>query len=141
MQQLRAAGLTVELVSVPSSKAQDSMQRGGHGGLLLHTRRDKRPARFWNLPTASGQVLDTRTPRPHFPPEVIDVNHQLETSLFPERRRLLSMRLQRVFAQTLPVIPLAFGTQISARSKALHGFDPGDSGSVWWNVETWTLER
>ncbi|HEY8207375.1 MAG TPA: ABC transporter substrate-binding protein [Myxococcaceae bacterium] len=141
LQQLQAAGLAVELVSVPSSKAQDSMQRGGHGGLLLHTRRDKRPVRFWNLPTALGQALDTRTPLPHFPPEVIDLNHQLETSLFPERRRLLSMRLQRAFAQTLPVLPLAFGTQISAQSKTLHGFGPGDSGSVWWNVETWTLDK
>jgi len=141
LQQLRAAGLTVELVSVPSSKAQEYIQRSGHGGLLLHTRRDKRPARFWNLPTAAGQVVDTRTPRPHFPPEVADLVHQLETSLFPERRRLLSMRLQRTFAQTLPVIPLAFGTQISAQSKAMRGFGPGDSGSVWWNVETWTLER
>ncbi len=138
--QLRAVGIPVEVKKVPSSKAFQAVSRGGHGGLVLHTRRDERPARFFNLPNLSAGVLDTRTERPHFPARAVGLNQQFETSLFPERRRLLSMRLQREFAEVLPVLPVAFGAQLSGYTGALQGFEgAGQSGSVWWNVERWTL--
>jgi peptide/nickel transport system substrate-binding protein len=140
--QLTAAGLTLEVEAVPSSKAFDAFQRGHHGGLLLHARRgDQRLARYFNLPAGPGGVVDAITPRPHFPAALIDLNRLFETSLFPERRRLLSMRMQRAFAEILPVLPLAFATQVTGLSRELRGFGPGQSGSLWWNVETWTLGR
>jgi len=141
-QQLEALGLKLAPKRVTSSMAFRSVSRGGHGGLVLHTRRDERPARFFNLPTVSGGVMDTRTVRPHFPARVMALNQQFETSLFPERRRLLSMRLQRDFAELLPVLPLAFGAQLSASSRELKGYEgAGQSGSQWWNVEQWSLAK
>jgi ABC-type transport system substrate-binding protein len=136
---LEAIGLKVERVTVPANKANETFQKASHGGLFLHARRDRRPARFFNLPTLPGAVLDTRTPRPHFPAEVIDLVRQYESSLFPERRRLISMRLQRAFADSVPLLPLAFGAQVIGRAKSLQGMQLGPAGSMWWNVEAWTV--
>jgi peptide/nickel transport system substrate-binding protein len=140
--QLRAAGVKLEKVVIPTREAFATANRAQHGGLLLHTRRgDRRLARFFNLPSAAGGIVDTRTVRPHFGQELIDLNRHLESTLFPERRALLSMRMQRIFAETLPLIPIAFGQQISGYPKSLEGFNPGQSGSSFWNVETWRFDE
>ncbi len=139
--QLAAVGLKVEVVTLSGSKAMEAFNRGNHGGLLLYPRRDRRPARFFNLPVATGATVDVRTPRPHFSAATADAYQLYETSLFPERQRLLSMRLQRAFAEQLPLLPLAFGTQVSAHSAKLTGYGPAKSGSSWWNVETWALDE
>jgi peptide/nickel transport system substrate-binding protein len=136
---LQDVGLSVERQVLPSNKVNELFQRGDHGGLLLHSRRERRPARYFNLPSLPGSVLDTRTPRPHYPEKVIDSVRQLESSLFPERRRLLSMRLQRAFSESLPLLPLAFGAQMLGHTKSLQGMQLGPTTSIWWNVETWVV--
>ncbi len=138
--ELAEVGVKVSPTVLPTNKALEAHNKASHGGLLLYFRKDRRQARFFNLPTLPGATLDVRTPRPHFPAPLVETYALLESSLFPERQRLLSQQLQRSFAQSLPLLPLAFGTQVSAHGKALHGFDPGQSGSLWLNVESWTLD-
>jgi peptide/nickel transport system substrate-binding protein len=135
---LEELGVAVERVKLDAARQGGGPNRREHGGLLLQqSRRDsRRPARFFNLPSSNG-VLDTTTERPHFPPDVLELNQRLEASLFPERRRLLLIRMQERFVELLPLIPIAFGEQLSAVHPSLQGFEPGASGSLYWNIEEW----
>ena len=56
------------------------------------------------------------------------------------RRRFLDLAQTQVHAD-LPVIALFAHQEIDASRTHVHGLDPGPRSGLWWNVETWWLER
>jgi hypothetical protein len=75
---------------------------------------------------------------------MVELNSKIRRTFFVERKKLLTQRFQREWAEKLPVIPLVRGGEISSVDPNLKGWDPAgsivsnsDSGeaSNWWNVE------
>lgn len=110
--------------------------KGTHGGLLFFTRDDTSvAARFWNVPYARGR-FEVRRPQRLFDPDVVKLYDQYDSTLFVERRRALSQRLQVEWARRLPILPLVFGADVSAHAPELVGWQP-TARNVWWNLEQW----
>lgn len=135
---LEAAGFAVKRVPVKSS--QEAHRTGKHGGLLYYNRAaDGSIAPYWNVPYANGGYRTEKTNA------VFDAAVKAEldrhgATLFDERRTVISKRLQKMFAERLPVIPIALGSRTTAAHVKLSGpAAPGEASSWWWNVETWTM--
>ncbi len=129
---LEAVGFVVEIQYIPSTLA--SYQSGSHGSLLLFNRATDVTARFWNVPTVKS-VYGTRQPNRLFDAEVFPLYWAMEKTLFEERRRSLSIQLQKEWSERLPVLPLFFTTEHWAHVAALKGYAPQASTNPWWNVE------
>jgi ABC-type transport system substrate-binding protein len=132
---LRALGFEVELVVAKS--VLDRVQAGDHGGLVFFSRRDPSGiAPYWNVPYAKGR-WQVSLPIRLFDEALVEEVARHETTLFEERQRVISGRLQRAFAEKLPILPLAFGSPNAAHVTEVAGYSPGGEASPWWNVERW----
>lgn len=132
-----AAGVTVDAQEVPSAHAVARSR--AHGGLLLQAmtaERDVDPRRFWNLPRRDGRFIPgARTEA--FDDTAAALAEREERALFPERQHQLQERLLTLFAQRLPLIPLAFGSDRYVVSPALKGWDRGPGVRFGEAIEQW----
>ena len=72
--------------------------------------------------------------------EVDTLIDSLENTLDPEVRRVLWARMQRIYAENLPVLPLFFRTNVDILPKWLQGVrQPGHLMSTSQWVEEWTV--
>ncbi|OHD56219.1 MAG: hypothetical protein A2Y33_00160 [Spirochaetes bacterium GWF1_51_8] len=125
---LENAGLKVILMTNASSAA-NLFNEGNHGGLVYVNRQSQfsKPLYFWKY-----------TP---LPPYLKQCSENFTASLYDERRLELSKVMQKIFAEEVPVISLAFGADRGATQNNLKQWKPGEnSGSHWWNVEYWYFE-
>lgn len=73
-------------------------------------------------------------------PEVDALIESLENTLDAEERRVLWARMQRIYAESLPVLPLFFRTNVDILPKWLQGVrQPGHLMSTSQWVEEWTI--
>lgn len=134
---LEAVGFRVERKAVKTTT--DLLRNANHGGLLSFARRDTTSvSSLWNVPYENGRY------RLVAGKGVIDAAleaqlERYENTHFDERKAVVSRRLQRAFAERLPVVPIAFGDRTAGHVKALDGFGMGGETTFWWNVEEWRL--
>jgi peptide/nickel transport system substrate-binding protein len=75
-------------------------------------------------------------------PEVDALIESIETTLDPEARRPLWARMQRLYVENLPVLPLYFRTNVDILPKWLQGVrQPGHLMSTSQWVEEWTVDE
>lgn len=133
----RAVGVRVELR--PERSLRELSQSRAHGGMLLQAimaDRDTETRRFWNLPRGEGRVLlAARTAV--FDDTVAALTEREERALFPERREQLRARLQVLFSQRLPILPLVMGSERYVVSPALRGWDRGAGVRFGEGIEGW----
>ncbi|MBL8951943.1 MAG: hypothetical protein JNK82_14265, partial [Myxococcaceae bacterium] len=56
-----------------------------------------------------------------------------------ERRAALDEKLQALWLERLPVLPLVLTSRLAAVRADLDGPDWGAADSLWWNVSDWRL--
>ena len=137
---LEAAGFAVTLDLVDGSVLKDYLS-GTHGGLLYFSRRHARHANYWNVPyDPDNESFEMLAPVRVFSADAVRLHDQLSHTLYPERRAELSRQLQRIWAEQVPVIPMAWGPIGSAHADTLAGWAPDAHGAtLWWNAEYWRL--
>jgi len=135
--ELESAGFEVTLENVKGAASELNRKKGG---LVFGTiSATANVARFWNAPTRGG-VLDPTSARGPYDDQVVALAGRYRATMIAERRKALSQQLQRLWAERLPIIPIAYAYDHAAFTAELVGVDPGRSKSVWWNVERWTLQ-
>jgi peptide/nickel transport system substrate-binding protein len=135
--QLEAAGFDVTLEKVKGAASDLNQKKGGVVfGTISAT---ANVARFWNAPMKSG-VLDPKTARGPYDDQALALCARYRATMISERRKALSQQLQRLWAERLPIVPIAYAYDHAAFTADLNGVDPGRSKSVWWNVERWYLQ-
>lgn len=120
---LQAVGLDVNVQKIESTWPHWLSQ--DFDGLLLHTLRVEargNPAQWWALPTVNGQIQRDRR-HAAWTDDIHALVDQYEHALFWERREQLRERIDRAWAEALPLIPLYFAQQHVIVAKNLHGWD------------------
>lgn len=125
---LKNAGFKPEILIHDTSSAK-LFREGNHGG-LLYTNRAGDPDNvlyFWTKP------LQTDTAK--------ELKYKYDNTMFEERRLAVSLQLQELWNESLPLIPLAFGVYRTCYVSNLENWAPGAvSDNIFWNVEFWYLK-
>lgn len=130
---LEAVGFQVQVT--PSKTALDISQRKQGLGFTQITATAS-VSRFWGVPLKNGDY-DSEHPHGPFDADIVALYARYKTTLIEERKRVLSQKLQRAWAERLPLIPLVFGVDHIAHSEYLMGLEPGRAKNIWWNAERW----
>lgn len=116
------------------------LESGKHGGLVIVNTGTSNGAfgKFFNVKyLEETQNYDLDNVYQLFDQECIRLCREYNTTLFEERRTIISQALQRIYIKTLPTIPMAhFGEKYIIREN-LVGWDYLAANSLWWNVEYW----
>ncbi|HEY9723028.1 MAG TPA: ABC transporter substrate-binding protein [Oscillatoriaceae cyanobacterium] len=114
---------------------------GRHGGLLFGERvQSDYTSKFWNFPTQNG-FYDVNHPHGLYTSEVMTLYTRFQSTLYPERRALLADRLEQIWSERLPVLPVCYGGQGSACEGDLAGWNPLPDHNFWWNAEDWRFAK
>lgn len=137
---LRAVGFSITLKQVSST--WPLWARQDFDGILLHSIRIEQandPAQWWSLPTKTGTIQrGERTPV--WTDQTFHLVDTYEHALFRERREQLGERIERAWADALPLIPLYFDRQYVIVSQALHGWDPPSHQLFGSTIDAWYFD-
>lgn len=141
---LEKIGFKLNLVST-KGKTSNTFKDGLHGGLHFTAKlNDFSSLSYWNIARNKARLFNEELPQYLYDQSMVELNSKIRRTFFVERKKLLTQRFQREWAEKLPVIPLVRGGEISSVDPNLKGWDPAgsivsnsDSGeaSNWWNVE------
>ena len=132
---LTRAGLKVEVEE--HTELLPLANKRSFEGLLLIGRDAAEPARFFNVAYDSGRFLTERAEGTHYDQEMVEAYGRRAMSLYDERRSALEDRLEVLWIQRLPVLPLVLTARLAAVTARLEGPAWGKADSVWWNLPQW----
>ncbi len=136
LESLKAAGFEPELKTWKA--IPDLVTTGESGGVILYSRgKDALPfSRLFGRKAVIGggfvgKYDDVYT---H---EVGDLSTLHAETPFAERREVLERRLERLFLERVPAVPIGFGALRTVHPKDLQGVKPEGTNPTLWNVERW----
>jgi hypothetical protein len=77
----------------------------------------------------------------HYDAAMVEAYERRASSLYDERRAVLEERLQALWLERLPVLPLVLTARLAAVRADLEGPDWGRADSLWWNLPRWRLKQ
>ena len=110
-------------------------QSADFSGLIFRYSKKQNERTFWNIAYKDGRY-QTETPRGEFTGEAFTLFNAYQTSLFPERREMLSRKLQLIWSRRLPVFPLFHSSTYLIYRSSLRGPAPLLE-NFFWNIEDW----
>jgi len=122
---LIASGFKTEIFIHDASSAK-LFQEGNHGGLLYTNRATNfdKVTYFWTKPLITNEVKNLK--------------NKFDNTMFDERRLAVSMQLQEIWGETVPLIPLSFGVYRTCYVSNFQNWSPkAVSDNLFWNVEYW----
>jgi ABC-type transport system substrate-binding protein len=139
---LRKIGFNPQLVGV--EKVTPLWESGKHGGLVIANTSISNAEfdKFFNISyDEATQTYDVNSVYQLFDEECIRLCKEYNSTLFEERRIIISQALQKIFMEKLPALPLAhFGEKYIIRDNFV-GWDYLAAKSLWWNVEYWYFSK
>lgn len=121
-----------------SGPVPPEIARGTHGGLRLGSLATGSLRRVFNR--RSEGAAWSRAPDGVNDEAIIKDLDRHATTLFEERRDVISRRLQKEFAERLPIIPIAYFQFQGGQTRELQGVKPPRADvPIYWNVEDWYL--
>ncbi len=135
VEDLTKAGLKVEVEE--HTELNPLVQHRDFEGLVLIGRDAGDPARFFNVASESGRYRTEQPEGAHFDGPMLEAWERRQASLYDERRAGLDARLQALWLERLPVLPLVLTSRLAAVRADLEGPDWGLADSLWWNLPDW----
>ncbi len=132
---LARVGVKVELEE--HAELLPLVQKRDFEGLVLMARDTGEPSRFFNVPYAGGRYRVEEPEGAHYDRAMVDAYELRAESLYEERRALLDEKLQTLWFERLPMIPLVLTSRLAAVRADLEGPDWGKADSLWWNLPEW----
>jgi ABC-type transport system substrate-binding protein len=142
VESLKKIGLNARLEKV--DKVTPLLESGKHGGLVIVNTGTSSGTfgKFFNVKYLDeSQSYDLEHAYQLFDEECIRLCREYKSTLFEERRTIISQALQKIYIETLPTIPMAhFGEKYIIRDNFV-GWDYLAANSLWWNVEYWYFSK
>lgn len=90
------------------------------------------------IPTAANNYVGQNTPG-YKNPEVDKLLEQAEEELDEAKRAALLKKVQEIWAEDLPSLPLYFRLELNVSRKGLKNYKPRGIGAPTWNAEQWAF--
>lgn len=138
---LEAVGLVPRVEAVRSSARLWAGQR--YEGLLLHALRVERSSpstQWWALRSSGNRHADDERHAAWTDADFALLD-KMEHALFRERRTQLQARVDRRWAEALPMIPLVFAGERVVVDPALRGWERTADGPFGITMDTWYFEE
>jgi len=137
VEDLTKAGLKVELEE--HATLLPLVQKRDFDGLVLIGRDADEPSRFFNVANEGGRYRTDVADGSHYDDAMREAYERRQASLYDERRHGLDEKLQALWLERLPMIPLVLTSRLAAVRADLEGPDWGEADSLWWNLNEWRL--
>lgn len=137
---LSTAGLTVELVRVPST--WPLWLSKDYEGLVVHQLRIEQStpiATWWGLPFIDGRI-DMTQRHNAFSDATAALLIQYEHALFRERRAQLRGRIFKQWHEMLPLLPIAFTGERIVLDRGLRGWERAAGSAFGTTMDQWYFE-
>lgn len=134
---LEAAGLVPVVERIASS--WPAWLRQDFDGLMVHQLRVERmnnQAQWWSLPSSAGRY-QTSGRHDAWTDETSALIDQYDHALFRERRDQLRARIDRRWAESLPMIPLVFAGERVVVDRTLMGWERTSDGPFGGTIDAW----
>lgn len=136
---LEDIGIDVQFQKLKSANdVNELLLQKNHQSLLYYEGSKEDLGLFWNVPyNQTFGKYDMHHTHHEYNKEALKIYRKYEGSLFNERRSSLAKKLEYIYAQKLPTIPIFSISYRSAYHKNIVGWQPmsGDKTNIWWNVE------